>query len=83
MRTPRDLTGAEFARILRRRYEYQTQRQRGSHLWLVSTLKGYEHHVTIPLHDPLSVGTLNDLLGDVAEYLGLSREALMRDLFGR
>lgn len=83
MRTPRNLTGADFARILRRRYEYQNQRQRGSHLRLVSTLRGYEHHVTIPLHSPLNVGTLNDLLGDVAEYIGVSREELMRELFGR
>ncbi|NYE57789.1 putative RNA binding protein YcfA (HicA-like mRNA interferase family) [Carboxydothermus ferrireducens DSM 11255] len=34
-------------------------RQTGSHIRLTTTLKG-EHHVTIPLHDPLKIGTLNN-----------------------
>jgi hypothetical protein len=31
-----------------------------------------EHHVTIPRHDPLKVGTLAGILGDVAAWLEIS-----------
>jgi hypothetical protein len=49
---------------------------------LTSTIKGGEHHVTIPAHDPLRVGTLSQILGDVAAYLETSREELGKALFG-
>jgi hypothetical protein len=39
-----------------------------------------EHHVTIPMHAQLRVGTLAAILGDVAEHLGISRDALLREL---
>jgi len=42
-----------------------------------------EHHVTIPAHKPLHVGTLNSILREVAEHLNLSREELVESLWGR
>ena len=42
-----------------------------------------EHHLTIPLHDPLRIGTLAAILADVAAHHGLSREALITRLFGK
>jgi len=47
-----------------------------------SSLKGTQHHVTIPNHKQLRVGTLAEILGDVASNLDLSREELTRQLFG-
>lgn len=59
MRIPRDLSGQELTGLLKR-YGYQITRQTGSHLRLTTTMKG-EHHITIPKHKPLKVGTLSSL----------------------
>ena len=56
-------------------------RQTGSHLRLTTDRNG-QHHVTVPLHDPLKVGTLSGILADVAAHLRVTRDELMRDLFG-
>jgi hypothetical protein len=45
--------------------------------------KGIEHHITIPRHRYLRVGTLNAILGDVASYLEMERAKLVQELFGR
>lgn len=49
----------------------------------MTTLEGGEHHVTIPRHPALRVGTLAGLLSDIAQYLALTREELVVRLFGR
>jgi len=79
MRLPRDLTGTELALLLRQ-YGYEITRQTGSHMRLTTALGG-EHHVTIPAHDPLRVGILNGVLREVAEHLGMTREAFLASLF--
>ena len=48
---------------------------------LTSTYRGYEHHVSVPRHNPIKVGTLNQILGDVAGYLGVDRDWLVMELF--
>src|SRR4029434_8159491 len=63
LRLPRDLGGIELAALLRR-YGYEVTRQTGSHMRLTSRLKSTEHHVTIPRHEPLRVGTLSAILAD-------------------
>lgn len=40
------------------------------------------HHVAVPAHDPLEVGTLAGILGDVADHMKLSRDELLQRLFG-
>ena len=82
MKLPRDLPGEQLASLLRR-YGYETTRQTSSHLRLTSTAKGSEHHITIPRHKELKVGTLNAVLSDVAGYLEMDREELAEDLLGR
>ncbi len=82
MKLPRDLAGEQLASLLRR-YGYQITRQTGSHLRLVSTARGSEHHITIPRHKELRVGTLNAILSDVAAYLEMDREDLAHEIFGR
>ena len=81
MKLPRDLSGDELIRALRR-FGYQTTRQTGSHIRVTSNLKGIQHHVTIPAHKQLRIGTLAEILGDVANYLNVTREELIRQLFG-
>lgn len=82
MKVPRDLPGEQLASLLRR-YGYEITRQTGSHLRLTSTAKGSEHHITIPRHRQLRVGTLNAILSDLAAYLDMDWEELAADLFGR
>jgi predicted RNA binding protein YcfA (HicA-like mRNA interferase family) len=80
VKLPRDLSGDDLARALRR-YGYQITRQSGSHMRLSSGFKGTQHHVTIPKHSPLKVGTLSQILTDVAGYLEISRDQLAKELF--
>ena len=82
MRLPRDLSGEELAQLLRL-YRYEITRQTGSHLRLTSKFKGAEHHVTIPAHMSLKVGTLSAILADVAAYLEVDRDTLAEALFAK
>ena len=79
MRLPRDLSGDDLVRALRR-FGYEISWQTGSYLRLTTRQRG-EHHVTIPRHSTLRLGTLAGILGDVAEHLGVSRDELARQLF--
>lgn len=83
MKLPRDVGGATFSRLLAKHFAYNPLRQVGSHLRMVSTYMGEEHHITIPLHDPLKVGTLNALLAEVAAYLKIDKKRLLETLFGK
>jgi predicted RNA binding protein YcfA (HicA-like mRNA interferase family) len=76
MKIPRDLGGEELARLLGR-YGYVASRQTGSHLRLTTSFRGAEHHITIPRHTPLKIGTLNSILKDVASYLEMDRQQLI------
>jgi predicted RNA binding protein YcfA (HicA-like mRNA interferase family) len=79
MKLPRDLSGDELAKSLRK-LGYSVTRQSGSHLRL-STLEKGEHHATIPAHNPLKVGTLSSILSDIAEHFGITKEELCRRIF--
>ncbi len=79
MRLPRDLSGPELCRRLER-LGYRVTRQVGSHVRLTCHAAG-DHHVTVPRHDPLRVGTLSAILTAVALAHGLTREDLVRRLF--
>lgn len=81
MRIPRDIGGADLAQLLKR-YGYVITRQTGSHMRL-TTQQGGEHHVTIPQHQPLRVGTLNSILKDVADHLKMERDDLIESVFGK
>ena len=80
MRIPRDISGLDLAKALRS-LGYEMTRQAGSHLRLTTHEPG-EHHVTVPVHAALRLGTLNAILTDVARHLGISRDELVSRLFG-
>lgn len=80
MKLPRDVSGTALAAQLKA-LGYRIDRQTGSHLRLTTSVNG-AHHVTIPSHAALNLGTLNAILRDVAAHHGMSREALLRALFG-
>ena len=79
MRLPRDVSGATLVAALSG-FGYVLTRQKGSHVRLSTDAHG-QHHITIPLHDPLRVGTLNAILKDVAEHAGLTRDEVAETLF--
>ncbi len=80
MRLPRDLSGDELIKVLAA-LGYQPTRRAGSHVRL-TTQEGGEHHVTVPLHSPLKIGTLAGILAAVAAHLNLTRDQLVERLFG-
>jgi predicted RNA binding protein YcfA (HicA-like mRNA interferase family) len=80
VKTPRSLTGQALIRLLIP-FGYVVVRQTGSHIRIQTLLNG-EHHETIPRHDPLKVGTLNNILRSIAAHFGMSKEELAAQLFG-
>ena len=47
----------------------------------LTTQQGGEHHVTIPDHASLRIGTLASILGDDAAHLNIERTVLASELF--
>lgn len=82
MKIPRDIGGEDLARLLGS-YGYAISRQTGSHMRLTSSFKGTQHHVTIPRHATLKIGTLNSILKDIAAYLEIDRRQLIETLFSK
>ncbi|MBZ5539133.1 MAG: type II toxin-antitoxin system HicA family toxin [Acidobacteriia bacterium] len=81
MKLPRDLSGQELAHLLQK-FGYEVSRQTGSHLRLTSNRKGHQHHVTVPAHHQLKLGTLSTILSEVAIYLESTKEQVAKELFG-
>ena len=78
MRLPRDLTGAQLVRALGK-LGYTPSRQTGSHVRLTCESPA-QHHVTVPLHDPLRIGTLAAILTDIADAHGMTRDDLQKKI---
>jgi predicted RNA binding protein YcfA (HicA-like mRNA interferase family) len=79
LRLPRDISGDDLAKRLGR-VGYEITRQTGSHMRLTIT-SPKQHHVTIPRHSALRLGTLAGILDDVAAFLEITRDALLQRLF--
>ncbi len=80
MKIPRDVSGQDLASVLGK-LGYQITRQSGSHIRLSRILPD-EHHITIPAHKVIKVGTLNAILADVANHLEMKKEDVVRKLWG-
>jgi predicted RNA binding protein YcfA (HicA-like mRNA interferase family) len=79
VKLPRDLSGVQLAKHLGR-VGYKVTRQTGSHIRL-TVEEPVQHHITIPAHDALKIGTLSAVLGEVATHLKLTRDELLGRLF--
>ncbi len=75
MRLPRDVSGQKLANALSK-LGYLPSRQQGDHLRL-TTIQNGEHHLSIPMHRSLRIGTLSAILSDVQEHFGLDRDQLL------
>ena len=79
MKIPRDLNAKELISRLKL-LGYEPTRQAGSHIRLTTQQNG-EHHITIPNHDPIKIGTLSSILQVVADHFQITKEELLRRLF--
>ena len=77
---PRDISGRDLADLLKK-FGYKITRQAGSHIRLTSFKKDEAHHITIPNHTPLKIGTLSQILKDIANYLKMGKDDFIRQLF--
>lgn len=59
---------------------YSITKQHGSHIKLTTTLNG-EHHITIPDHHSLKLGTLHGILVDLAAYHQMDKLEVLRTVF--
>ena len=80
MRVPRQLSGEDLVKALSV-LGYAKTRQTGSHIRVTSQIRG-EHHVTVPDHKVLPLGTLKSILRDVARHFDRSSEEIVSRLFG-
>ena len=81
MKLPSDLNGVELARRLQR-LDYVVTRQSGSHMRLTRQGPHGQQHITIPAHKPLRVGTLRQILKDVASQCLIELSDLLDQLEG-
>ena len=79
MKLPRDISGNQLIQNLKP-LGYLVTRQTGSHIRL-STDQNGQHHITIPHHDPLKIGTLAAILADVAVHFNLTKNELINIIF--
>jgi predicted RNA binding protein YcfA (HicA-like mRNA interferase family) len=80
-RLPRGVSGGELIRKLRE-FGYEPTRQTGSHVRLSRDAPGGQHHLTVPLHRNLRVGTLNSIVKAVAEASEMSKDEVVTRIFG-
>jgi predicted RNA binding protein YcfA (HicA-like mRNA interferase family) len=79
MRIPTDISGTGLIKKLKP-FGYTISRQTGSHIRITTVMKGL-HHITIPNHKPLRIGTISTIVLEVAQHFNLSKEELIRQLF--
>lgn len=79
MKLPRNLNAQKLITSLKK-IGYKETRQSGSHIRLTRTADGGEHHITIPYHSQIKIGTLNNILQNIAHHLNISKEELILKL---
>ena len=63
--------------MLCRDWDYTVVNQVGSHIILQTEMPTHQR-ISVPDHNPLRLGTLNNILRLVAEHKGVAREDLLR-----
>lgn len=79
MKIPRNINSDNIIQLLKK-YDYKITHQTGSHIRLTSNLEGTKHHIAIPGHKDLKVGTINNILSDISKYLEIEKEILIKNL---
>lgn len=79
MRIPRDINSETLINLLGR-WGYRKTRQKESHIRLTRESEKGPHKITIPAHNPIRIGTIHDILQDVALHLETSIEKILEKL---
>jgi predicted RNA binding protein YcfA (HicA-like mRNA interferase family) len=79
MKVPRDISANQLIKILSK-LGYSQTRQVGSHIRLTLNKEGNSFHLTIPNHNPIKIGTLNNILNDISLQLKVSKQELIEKL---
>lgn len=79
MKLPRDISASSLVKATRK-LGYEVTRQSGSHIRLTTQENG-QHHITIPNHDPIKIGTLAAILSDIAAHFNITREEILERIF--
>jgi predicted RNA binding protein YcfA (HicA-like mRNA interferase family) len=79
MKVPRNLSSDRLIQLLAN-FGYENTRQTGSHIRLTTQENG-QHHVTIPAHNPLKIGTLNAILRNIGKHFSLTKDELIEKMF--
>ncbi len=56
---------------------YNVIRQKGSHIQVRLESDQGVHTITVPLHDEIASGTLNDIIGKVSLWTGINKRAII------
>lgn len=75
MKLPREVLAERLIRVLER-LGYKKIRQKGSHLRMMHP-EPPEHFLTIPMHNPLKMGTLHGILQVVAAARAVSPKQVL------
>ena len=59
---------------------YEIVRQKGSHIRLEKVTPVGTHKITIPNHDPIAKGTLNDILNKLSVWNQIPKKNLIEEL---
>jgi len=78
-KTPRNISGQDIIKLLKS-FGYEVTRQKGNHIRLTIITANGSHHITVPDHDPLKLGTLSSILSEVTNHLKVSREELLKNI---
>ena len=61
---------------------YQVVRQRGSHVRLEKSTNAGLHKITIPNHNPVAKGTLNDIITKISIWNQIPKDTLIEMIKG-
>jgi predicted RNA binding protein YcfA (HicA-like mRNA interferase family) len=79
MKLPRDISANDLIKASKN-LGYEVTRQVGSHIRL-STQQNGQHHITIPNHNPIKIGTLSAILSDMATHFNMSKDQIIAKIF--
>jgi len=79
LKIPRDMDYQTIIKALSQ-LGYTVTRQTGSHIRLTTEVNS-QHHITIPAHRPVKIGTLNAIVINVAEHFELTKNELLNRIF--
>jgi predicted RNA binding protein YcfA (HicA-like mRNA interferase family) len=80
LKVPRDISADKLVKALIK-LGYSITRQKGSHIRLTIKVDNNTHHITIPNHNPIKIGTLNNILNDLSVFHKVEKKELISKLF--